>query len=86
MGLPGADEESDLEPGFTRRPTAWKDDPARVRSDSIREATVARQCADQVAEELLVAELELQGHLPLIVVDSRRLLPARTSEPGPTSG
>jgi hypothetical protein len=46
---------------------------------------VARQGADQVAEELVVAELEFQGH-PLIVVDSMRLLPARTSEPGPTSG
>jgi len=85
MDLPGADEESDLELGFTRRPTARKDDPTHVGSDSIREATVARQGADQVAEELVVAELEFQGH-PLIVVDSMRLLPARTSEPGPTSG
>jgi hypothetical protein len=59
MDLPGADEESDLELGFTRRPTARKDDPAHVGSDSICEATVARQSADQVAEELVVAELEL---------------------------
>jgi hypothetical protein len=86
MDLPGADEEADLEPGLTRRPTARKDDPADVGSDSIREATVARQCAHQVAEQLVVAELELQSHLPLIVADPARLLPARTSEPGPTSG
>jgi hypothetical protein len=86
MDLPGADEESDLEPGFTRRPTAWKDDPAHVGSDSVREATVVRKCAHQVAKQLVVAELELQSHLALIVVDSARLLPARTSELGPTSG
>jgi hypothetical protein len=74
--LPGADKKSDLEPRLTRSPAAWKDDPAHIGTDPIGEATVARQSDHQVAEELVVAELELQGHLQLIVIDSAPLLPA----------
>src|SRR3954453_72750 len=75
-GLPGAEEEADLEPRFMGCPASWIDDPAHVGVDPIQEATVTGERAHHVCEEHFVAELEPQGHLPLIVDDSTPVLPA----------
>jgi hypothetical protein len=75
-GLPGAEKEADLEPRFIGRPAARIDDPAHVGGHPIQEATVKGESAHHVCEEHFVAELEPQGHLPLIVDDSTPVLPA----------
>ena len=86
IGLPGADEKPELELGFASRPGARIDDPASVRRDPVREATVTRERVHQLPEEPLVAELELQCHLSLIVGDAPVRLPTGTSDPSSTSG
>ena len=86
IGLPGADEKSELELGFASRPGARIDDPASVRRDPVREATVTRERVHQLPEEPLVAELELQCHQSLIVGDAPVRLPTGTSDPSSTSG
>ena len=77
--LPGAKEEPELELSFARRPSAWIDDPAHVGRDPVREAAMTNERVHQLPEELLVAELELQCHLPRIVGDAPGRLLTKTS-------
>ena len=75
LGLPGADEEPQLELGFARCPIARVDDPADVGGDPVRETTLTRERVHEFPEELLVAELELQRHHLPIVRDAPGPLP-----------
>src|SRR6478672_6931058 len=86
VNLPGADEESDLEPRFTRAPGARADHSADRGRDPVGETTVDRQNAHQFPKEVLVVELESQRHLPSIVDDRRRFLPTKTSHLYPDYG
>jgi hypothetical protein len=85
-GLPGANEQADLEPGLAHRPTARAHDAARVGADLLCEAALLRQCAHQLPEQVLVAEFESERHLTVIVDRGTPVLPPETADSCPTSG